>query len=240
MRTKYILSSTILSLCMSFLGSQSLQAHSADVVCIDDKSLQKHSDYQRWKQTIVAVQACRELWSTWQAQGLTVHIVMRSPGRGATTKDYVFHDGKLKEATIEIEYDIGKGAPRNAAAYPILSSLVKFSADKLFEMDVRAAAFIAHEFGHVEHTRKLGETTYKRQQDLLRKSQQGFHKLGWDWFDQEEYRQIVRDLGEHPFNLMQQRERLAEATAIPVITHLFGENMPVGISKAIQDYSQKI
>jgi len=216
-------------------GQPASEARSNGFASIEDASLQNNKDYQRWKKLVASTRSCRDLWSRWTEAGLTVHIAMGSIGAeitgGAALTDIRFDDAdRLKEATIKLESGFAERAPLNAAPYPILSSLSDVS------RNVRAMAFLAHEFGHVEYARIIGGRIYQGQNKLLRASRAGYIKYGWDWFHRAEYRGIVDELGAAPFDVVREREIRAEETTIAILRDYFAADMPATVRKAIQSY----
>jgi TonB family protein len=207
---------------------------------VDDSSLQNHRDYQRWKKALLGTPAGRALWGKWNDRPLTVHITMgeHSGGpRGAVTKHFQFDDaGKLTEATIVLGVEFAKDAPRNKEAYPVLVAL---AADYDISREARAVAFLAHEFGHVENTRRIGGAVYQLQSQLLDQNEAGFITHGWDWFKRPEYQRIVTELGCAPFEIGRQRENGAEAFAIPVIVDYYQGKPPAPVRQAIRSYREE-
>jgi TonB family protein len=235
---------TILFLCalVSLSNSFNLSAHEfprdetfgGRFASVDDAELNQHRDYQRWKKAFLSTQAGRALWG---ADRITVHIRMgeNSGGpRGAETKDYAFDTaGKLREATIVLGPKFGKSAPKNKADYPVLVSL---EPDYEITREIRAVASLAHEFGHIHHTRRLGGKVFQRQNALLNENESGFLKYGTAWFQQSGYKEIVTKLGCAPANIGRQREIEAEAFVIPVIVDYFSGKPPLAVRQAIQNY----
>jgi TonB family protein len=207
---------------------------------VDDSSLKNHRDYQRWKKALLGTRAGRALWGKWNDRPLTVHITMgeHSGGpRGAVTKDFQFDDaGKLTEATIVLGVEFAKDAPRNKEAYPVLVALAR---DYDISREARAVAFLAHEFGHVENTRRIGGAVYQLQSQLLDQNEAGFVMHGWDWFKRPEYQRIVTELGCAPFEIGRQRENGAEAFAIPVIVDYYQGKPPATVQQAIRSYREE-
>jgi len=237
MRNRLVVS--VLSLFIVLLGQPKSEARFAEFSPIEDSSLRDHQKYQRWKRLLVGNQACQAIWSKWADVSLMVHITMASAGSraeaGAETKDFLFDDtGALREVTIELGSAFAVRAPRNAAAYPVLSALA--GDGYIINGEVRAIAFLSHEFGHVELARIIGGEVYQRQNMLLRKSEAGFKRYGWDWFDMREYKGIVADLGATPFDVVRGREVRAEAVVIPVLQEYFGKKMPANVREAIESY----
>jgi TonB family protein len=209
---------------------------------IDDSSLSGNTNYQKWKRAFLETDSGRALWGKWSAPmpPTTVHITMGENGggvAGAETKDFVFDGGKLIRATIVLGEDFGKRAPRNAAAYPVLSALD--DRDYYISREAKAVGMLAHEFGHVEHARRIGGDAFLRQERLLIENKAGFIKYGWDWFERIEYRRIVAELGAAPFDVVRQREIGAEASAVPVILDYFRGKMPATVQQAIRSYREE-
>jgi TonB family protein len=156
--------------------------------------------------------------------------------RGAVTKDFQFDEaGKLTEATIVLGVEFAKDAPRNKEAYPVLVAL---ASDYDISREARAVAFLAHEFGHVENTRRIGGAVYQLQSQLLDQNEAGYIRHGWDWFKRQEYQRIVTELGCAPFEIGRQRENGAEAFAIPVIVDYFAGKPPAMVRQAIRSYKE--
>jgi hypothetical protein len=105
--------------------------------------------------------------------------------------------------------------------------------------EARACAFLAHEFGHVDHARRLGGADFRRQRQLLNEHEDGFFTYGWAWFQRPEYQRIVTELGAKPFEVGLQREIGAEAFAIPVIADYYQGKPPVTIRQAIRSYREE-
>lgn len=157
---------------------------------------------------------------------------------GAETTGLVFDgSGKLREATIILGARFAKNPPLNSAAYPVLSAFTTETND--ISREARAIAFIAHEFGHVDHARRIGGALYQRENQLLSRNEAGFRQYGWDWFKRPEYRELVAELGAAPFDVMRRREIGAEATAIPVIQDYYlGVKLPKPVQQAIRNYKE--
>jgi hypothetical protein len=180
---------------------------------IDDSSLRGNADYQKWKTVFLGTNSGRTLWGKYNGdQNFRLNIMMggNSGGdQGATTKDFVFNrSGKLTGATIVVGPEFAKNAPTRAP-YPVTSYLTD-----AVTRAVRAAALLAHEFGHVEHARRIGGLLFQRQEELLDQNEAGYLKYGRSWFNRAEYQLIVSQLGASPVDIMRQREFIAEATAI--------------------------
>jgi len=205
---------------------------------IDDSELRNHQGYQKWKKALMETQSGRALLAKWNALALTVHIAMGEPSggpAGATTTDFIFDRGKLISAKILLGHDFAKCAPLNVADYPVLSSLSDDGHD--INREVRAVAFLMHEFGHVEFAR-MGGVAFQRQNQLLREHNAGYANFGFDWFKRPEYRRLVAELGIAPLELSRQREVGADAFAIAVIQDYFGGKMPATVRHAIQRYRE--
>jgi len=205
---------------------------------VDDSELKNHQDYQKWKKALMETPSGRALLAKWSDRALTVHIAMgaNSGGpAGAATTDFIFDRGKLISAKILLGYDFAKSVPLNVADYPVLSSLGNDGRN--INREVRAVAFLMHEFGHVEFAR-MGGVAFQRQNQLLREHNAGYANFGFDWFKRAEYRRLVAELGVAPLELRRQREVGADAFVIPLIQDHFGGKMPATVRQAIQRYRE--
>lgn len=203
---------------------------------VDDAELKNHRDYQQWKDRFLRTPSGRALWSA--DCRLTVRLTMAGESAGAETTGFIFDSaGKLREARIILGAQFATRAPLNAADYPVLSSLIDNGHN--INREVRAIAFLAHEFGHVGHARRIGGAAFQRQNRLLSEHETGYTRYGRGWFERPEYQRLVAELGATPFEVRRQRELAAEAAAIPVIVDYFAGKPPVTVGQAIRSYREK-
>lgn len=145
--------------------------------------------------------------------------------------------GKLREATIILGTQFAKAPPLNSANYPVLSSFITENID--ISREARAVAAMAHEFGHIDHARRIGGAIYQKQNQLLDRNEAGYLQYGRSWFKQSEYREIVAELGITPAEVKRKREVEAEAAAIPVIQDYYlGVRLPKAVQQAIRSYRE--
>lgn len=85
---------------------------------------------------------------------------------------------------------------------------------------------------------------YNRQNELIRQANEGFSTQSENFFNTDEYKQIVNELGIHPSNLKEQREYKADGYAIDVLNEYYGKgtkngSMPERVKVAIKNYQKR-
>ena len=174
------------------------------------------SRYDQWKQEFLSTEAGRNQWSSYQNNpNFTLIItVARDNAEGATTGRYKWNDaGQLVSATIALGIRIDEGYP-NPIYFPVMNSLLPGG-----ELSLRiggstlAATKIAHEFGHVNRTKKADGAVYQLQTQLMPQYNKIFLTNGRNAEDPRLV-ELAQKIGGTPVQIWEDREYWGEANAM--------------------------
>jgi hypothetical protein len=169
--------------------------------------------YDGWKAAFLSVESGRRLWLSYAcdpAFRLTI-AVSKDEDRGAevVSDDYRWDGGKLVAATIVLGYQLDQDYP-SQFYYPVLGSLA-FTPG--LGKNLLAAAKIAHEFGHIDHTANSDGTSYQSQNALGRVYASHFDSNGHN-ADDPILTDLAKRMGGTPLDICIQREYWAETYAL--------------------------
>jgi hypothetical protein len=179
--------------------------------------------YKLWKSTFLSEPSGRQLWLKYAASSefhLTI-IVSKDQGKGAKVKDYRWEAGKLVAATIMLGSQLNSGYP-GQQYYPVLGSLAftRYPWEERSDF-VLAAAKIAHEFGHIDHTASSDAGDYQLRNELLDVYATKFKSNGYDP-DDPALAELTTRLGGDPDEIHGQREYWAETYAMRYLLEKLG------------------
>lgn len=169
--------------------------------------------YDRWKAAFLSVEVGRRLWLRYACDPdfrLTI-AVSKDEGGGAevVSDDYRWDGGKLVGATIVLGYQLDRDYPYQMY-YPVLGS-VAFTHE--LGKNLLAAAKIAHEFGHIDHTANSDGASYQSQNELGRVYTSHFASNGHN-IDDPVLTDLAKRMGGTPLDICIQREYWAETYAL--------------------------
>ena len=198
--------------------------------------------YLRWKAEYLSTDAGREQWQAYSGRTdfLLTITVSSELKQGAESGGYEWDEsGRLISATITLGDEIDKGYP-TSINYPVTCSLAPGNLPGRLNGTILAAAKIAHEFGHVNNTAAKDANLYQTQNRLILEYQQIFKSNGFD-ADDPRLAEIVRQLGDTPTRISQEREYEAEANVVSYLREKFseggqGDSLPKPIERAINSF----
>ncbi|HKC64205.1 MAG TPA: hypothetical protein VKB86_11230 [Pyrinomonadaceae bacterium] len=198
--------------------------------------------YLRWKSEYLSTEAGREQWQTYSERTdfLLTITVSSELKQGAESGGYEWDEsGRLVKATIRLGDEIDKGYP-TSINYPVTCSLAPGNLPGGVNGTILAAAKIAHEFGHVNNTAAKDASLYQTQNRLILEFQQIFKSNGFN-IDDPRLAEIVRQLGDTPTHISQEREYEAEANVVSYLREKFseggqGDSLPKPIERAINSF----
>jgi hypothetical protein len=179
--------------------------------------------YNQWKATFLSGPTGRQLWLKYAASPtfhLTI-VVSKSQAKGAKVEEYRWEEGKLVAATIVLGSQLNYGYP-GQQYYPVLGSLAftRYPWEERSDF-ILAAAKIAHEFGHIDHTANSDAGDYQLRNELLDVYATRFKSNGYD-ADDPALKELVDQIGAIPDEIHGQREFWAETYSLRFLLDKLG------------------
>jgi YD repeat-containing protein len=181
----------------------------------EDIPAKYRSRYEQWKEEFLSTEAGRNQWSSYQNNpAFTLNIfVVRDNAEGATTGKYKWNDaGQLVSATITLGMRIDEGYP-NPIYFPVMNSLVPERSTDRISGNTLAATKIAHEFGHVNRTKKADAAVYQLQTQLIPQYNKIFLGNGRNPNDPR-LMELAQRIGGTPVQIWEDREYWGEVNAM--------------------------
>jgi RHS repeat-associated protein len=218
---------------------------------IDDSSLADNEDYQKWKTAFLKTKTGHDFWEKYNKPEYKVTISMgeNAGGKGGAETTPTFDaNGKLTGGAIVLGTEFAK--KEASPEYPIGHTLTPDSEDGngrpqiSVSREARAVAFLAHEFGHLEDGERMGGAAWKRENDFIKRNQEGFNKLGGQWSKSPEYKKLLSECRcSNPSDIGTRREIRADGYTRGVLRDYYDKgaghgSMPNRVKKAIQAYEK--
>jgi hypothetical protein len=179
---------------------------------VPDKYREK---YERWKSEFLATEFGRQEWNRYAADKnfiLTIKVSIEQ-GQGGGTGNYQWNeDGKLVGATITLGARIDKGYP-NPIYFPVMNSLSISSPTETISENILAAAKLAHEFGHVNHTAKMDGELFRLQNKLIEEYNETLQASRFN-MNAPRLVSLRKTLGGTPVEIWESREYWGEVNAM--------------------------
>jgi YD repeat-containing protein len=180
--------------------------------------------YLQWKQEFLATQAGRDQWESYKSNPdfvLRITISRDNP-EGATTGAYEWNSaGQLSAATITLGVRLDAGYP-NPIYFPVMNSLVPTETSYKISGSTLAATKLAHEFGHVNRTRKVDRVLYQLQTQVIPQYNKIFLSNGRNANDPRLV-EFAQQIGGTPVEVWEDREYWGEANAMVYLRDRFTE-----------------
>jgi len=179
--------------------------------------------YSQWKAAFLSAQTGQQLWQKYAASPtfhLTI-VVSKIQEKGAKVDGYRWEEGKLVAATIVLGSQLNYGYP-GQQYYPVLGSLAftRYPWEERSDF-ILAAAKIAHEFGHIDHTANSEAGSYQLRNELLDVYASKFRSNGYD-ADDPALKELVNQIGGIPDQIHGQREYWAETYSLRFLLDKLG------------------